>query len=337
MLASERNRALNELASRIAAHPKLKRAITEVLDEARQSADSDWRDRLRLSDEPEIGRLWQEIQDFENRYMDIAYDGKRLASRDDLILSILVEMVESLSRAHSSHNEHPRPGPTTEELERRLLAAVGEDRRREAKEVLRMARLSWKLRDDDNLLLGRLESQALKALHLAAERLRFAGRLAAGEPGETDAKALAVALRNPAGGPFRLAPKVSEHTREDQPRREVPRQMIGQPAAPGMASGRARRIRHAEHLTQFRAGEVLVCDAIQPSMTHLVPLAVAVVERRGGMLIHGAIIARELGIPCVNGIPKAVESIPDGELVTVDGHLGIVTIGPPEFDLERSS
>jgi phosphohistidine swiveling domain-containing protein len=37
----------------------------------------------------------------------------------------------------------------------------------------------------------------------------------------------------------------------------------------------------------------------------------------------------------VNGIPKAVESIPDGELVTVDGHLGIVTIGPPEFDLER--
>jgi pyruvate,water dikinase len=52
------------------------------------------------------------------------------------------------------------------------------------------------------------------------------------------------------------------------------------------------------------------------------------------MLIHGAIIARELGIPCVNGVAGAVERIADGELVTVDGYLGIVTVGPPEFDLE---
>jgi pyruvate,water dikinase len=52
------------------------------------------------------------------------------------------------------------------------------------------------------------------------------------------------------------------------------------------------------------------------------------------MLIHGAIIARELGIPCVNGIPNAVELLEDGQIVTVDGYLGIVTVGPPEFDLE---
>ena len=74
--------------------------------------------------------------------------------------------------------------------------------------------------------------------------------------------------------------------------------------------------------------------AIQPTMTHLVPLACAVVERRGGMLIHGAIIARELGIPCVNGIPRATELLEDGELLSVDGYLGIVTVGAPEFDLE---
>ena len=65
-----------------------------------------------------------------------------------------------------------------------------------------------------------------------------------------------------------------------------------------------------------------------------VPLAGAIVERRGGMLIHGAIIARELGIPCVNGVSDAILSIADGEVMTVDGYLGIVTIGPPEFDLE---
>jgi pyruvate,water dikinase len=71
-------------------------------------------------------------------------------------------------------------------------------------------------------------------------------------------------------------------------------------------------------------------------MSHIVPLAAAIVERRGGMLIHGAIIARELGIPCVNGVSDAILSITDGEIVTVDGYLGIATIGPPEFDLETA-
>ena len=69
-------------------------------------------------------------------------------------------------------------------------------------------------------------------------------------------------------------------------------------------------------------------------MTHLVPLAAEVVERRGGMLIHGAIIARELGVPCVNGIVDVMELLADGDFVTVDGHLGIVTVRPPEFNLE---
>ena len=93
-------------------------------------------------------------------------------------------------------------------------------------------------------------------------------------------------------------------------------------------------IRSPQDLGGFHAGEVLVCDAIQPMMTHLVPLAAAVVERRGGMLIHGAIIARELGIPCVNGVANVVELLRDGDRVTVDGYLGIVTLGEPDFGLE---
>ena len=69
-----------------------------------------------------------------------------------------------------------------------------------------------------------------------------------------------------------------------------------------------------------------MCDAIEPNMTFVVPLAVAIIERRGGMLIHGAIIAREYGIPCVTGIADATRIIQTGDIVTVDGHLGIVTI-----------
>jgi pyruvate,water dikinase len=114
----------------------------------------------------------------------------------------------------------------------------------------------------------------------------------------------------------------------------MPRQLVGQPASPGLATGKVRRIVAADDIKGFRAGDVLVCDAIQPMMTHLVPLAAGIVERRGGMLIHGAIIARELGIPCVNGVPEAAEQLADGQRVAVDGHLGIVTVGEPEFELE---
>jgi pyruvate,water dikinase len=61
-------------------------------------------------------------------------------------------------------------------------------------------------------------------------------------------------------------------------------------------------------------------------MTFVVPLAAGIVERRGGMLIHGAIIAREYGIPCVTGIPDATRLICSGDRLTVDGYLGLVII-----------
>lgn len=70
-----------------------------------------------------------------------------------------------------------------------------------------------------------------------------------------------------------------------------------------------------------------MCDAIDPNMTFVVPLATGIVERRGGMLIHGAIIAREYGIPCVTGVPDATSIIRTGDKVSVDGYLGIVVIG----------
>jgi phosphoenolpyruvate-protein kinase (PTS system EI component) len=41
-----------------------------------------------------------------------------------------------------------------------------------------------------------------------------------------------------------------------------------------------------------------------------------------------------MGIRCVNGVARAVVQLRDGDVVLVDGHLGVVTVGPPEFDLE---
>ena len=101
---------------------------------------------------------------------------------------------------------------------------------------------------------------------------------------------------------------------------------MGQAAGPGVAVGKARVILGPDDLFAFEKGEILVCDSIDPGMTFVVPLAAGIVERRGGMLIHGAIIAREYGLPCVTGAPGAAEWIKTGDTVTVDGFLGIVII-----------
>ena len=66
-------------------------------------------------------------------------------------------------------------------------------------------------------------------------------------------------------------------------------------------------------------------------MRFVVPLAAAVVKRRGGMMIHGAINAHEYGLPCGTGIPDATSSAQSGDLLTVDGYLGIVTAGSGEI------
>lgn len=52
-----------------------------------------------------------------------------------------------------------------------------------------------------------------------------------------------------------------------------------------------------------------ICDEIDPDMTFAVPLAAGIVERRGGVLSHGAIIAREYGLSCVTGVPHVTELI----------------------------
>ena len=93
-----------------------------------------------------------------------------------------------------------------------------------------------------------------------------------------------------------------------------------------MASGQARVVHSSSDLPEMTNGEMLVGDAVDPNMTFVVPLSAGIVERRGGMLIHGAIIAREYGLPCVTGVPNATSLIRTGVRVTVDGYLGIVTV-----------
>jgi pyruvate,water dikinase len=189
-------------------------------------------------------------------------------------------------------------------------------------ELLDLARASYRLRDDDNIHMGRIEAGLAAAVAEGRRRLDTVGN--AGE----DRAELRAALENLDFGD-RLHP--TRPLPPEESGRIWPRQLTGQPAGPGLAMGKARVVRSHADLADFAQGEILVCDAVDPNMTFVVPLAAAVVERRGGMLIHGAIIAREYGLPCVTGIPDATSLVQSGDLLTVDGYLGIVTVGSGEI------
>ena len=332
LLATQRNRSITELAQQLASSESLRTAVKELL--AKHAGSLKWltfRDELArvIDDATDFVRAFEDLSD---RFLDIAYDQERLHDQPEPLLRNIVELSH---RSRHSMGDRPAPGDSALALEEGLLNAVGPERHQEAIEMIETGRVSWKLRDDDNLLVARLESQLLRVLDAAAQRLRQNGRLN-GEGHLTDAHAqpLVRALRDASIGPVTIETSVQEKQTAATALGETPRQLIGQPASPGVATGVVRCIRGRDDLGKFREGEVLVCDAIQPTMTHLVPLASAIIERRGGMLIHGAIIAREFGIPCVNGVRNAADVLNDGDLVSVDGHLGIVTVGAAEFDLE---
>lgn len=101
--------------------------------------------------------------------------------------------------------------------------------------------------------------------------------------------------------------------------------MTGVGACSGVVEGRARVVTDPDR-TELDEGDVLVCEATDPSWISLFVVAAGVVTDLGGMLSHGAIVAREMGIPCVVGTRTASRAITDGRRVRVDGDRGVVEL-----------
>jgi pyruvate,water dikinase len=143
-----------------------------------------------------------------------------------------------------------------------------------------------------------------------------------------------------------LRPSVAERRevyRREQRRRHIPRVLLsdgsdaemdlpramddgairGTPASPGIARGTAHVIRSPVG-ARLEPGEVLVAPSTDPGWTPLFLTAGALVMEMGGMMSHGAVVAREYGIPAVVGVPDATGRIATGDQVTVDGSAGTV-------------
>jgi pyruvate,water dikinase len=101
--------------------------------------------------------------------------------------------------------------------------------------------------------------------------------------------------------------------------------LSGTPASAGTVTARARVILDPEG-AHLEPGEILVAPSTDPGWTPLFLTAGGLVMEMGGPNSHGAVVAREYGIPAVVGVPDATSRIATGQSITVDGAAG--TIGP---------
>jgi phosphohistidine swiveling domain-containing protein len=105
-----------------------------------------------------------------------------------------------------------------------------------------------------------------------------------------------------------------------------PDAIVGQPASSGIATGPARVITDPSEFPSFEPGDVLVAATTAPAWTPLFARAAAVVTDGGALAAHASIVAREYGIPAVVGTGDATRRLADGQLVTVNGTIGVVTV-----------
>jgi pyruvate,water dikinase len=271
LLSLRRNRELRELIYQINKDKKIRESLFHK----------------KIEDIEETFKI--KMESFLNNYETSTFKGEKIFTSKN-------EFIDFLLNSSKGFNEKVSSSP--KELEEEFLSKFTLPK---GKEILEVARASWKFRDDDNFYLGRIEAGVLEVYKVKKEKFH----------------------KNEELKPNFIKSTLQENHKDSEVNM---RRFTGQPASPGIGSGKARIISSHKEIFDFKSGEVLICDALDPNMTFIVPLASAILERRGGMLIHGAIIAREYGIPCVTGIGEVYKSIRTGDYIIVDGYSGTVSI-----------
>lgn len=325
LLAYDRNNKMKELAVDLTRLPELRNVLKEKLDSG--LSGDDLLDFLKTFREEK--ELWfvDSFLDLLISQMDVLYDNKTLESAPDIVLGVIIRLSKKFEQEDTTAVIESAPEYTV----KYFLAAKEQNLVDESEIWLRVGRVSWKLRDDDNILLGKLENQLLIYIEYGIELLRAKNKQV-DIPTKiilSDWESVYDALEDDTDLTIKRDESKSEQTRNTGIKS---RQIMGQPSSSGVYTGLARIITTLDDFKDVKNGEVLVFDAVQPQMTFIISLAGAIIERRGGMLVHSSIIAREMDIPAVNGVQDATTMIHTGDTVTVNGDLGVVVVGNGTFE-----
>jgi rifampicin phosphotransferase len=101
--------------------------------------------------------------------------------------------------------------------------------------------------------------------------------------------------------------------------------IVGSPVSPGLVEGIVRVVFDPGN-AHLVPGEIMVCPGTDPSWTPLFMAASGLVMEVGGMMTHGAVVAREYGIPAVVGVTKATSRLINGQRIQLNGSSGEITL-----------
>lgn len=102
-------------------------------------------------------------------------------------------------------------------------------------------------------------------------------------------------------------------------------QVKGTPVYEGNISGRACVVRDFAEVTKIRAGDILITHSTDVAWSPYFPILAGVVTELGGLISHGAVVAREYGLPCIVGATNATAIINDGDTINMNAVSGIIT------------
>lgn len=102
-------------------------------------------------------------------------------------------------------------------------------------------------------------------------------------------------------------------------------QVKGTPVCAGNISGRACVVRDFGEVRKIRAGDILVTHSTDIAWSPYFPILAGVVTELGGLISHGAVVAREYGLPCIVGAVNATSIINDGDAINMNAVSGVIT------------
>lgn len=122
-----------------------------------------------------------------------------------------------------------------------------------------------------------------------------------------------------------------EHNMEGiaAPKTRKPPILSGEIGAPGAVTGPAYYLRGKtpEMIAAFPEGAVLIADETDPDCMAAIKKCIAMLTRNGGVLCHAAITSRENLLPCIVGVDDLLETIKDGDIITIDANFNAIYVG----------
>jgi len=331
------NRELHELAQLLGRSPALRSTLLET------GGRLFWEQGQVEHSAEFAARFRRFLEDHGHREMDMDYYHPTWAGQPWIVLDSLALILRSSSSEAPAETVR-RQRQRYFETEHQFLGAAPEPLRFFFRELIRLARTYTTLDDLEHYQTTRINPVARRVAVALGQHLQGSGILDAAEDIFFAHKAdLEELLASPAEKRDDFRRKVYETKRSYEASRSqtpawtldetIPASTAGDgklfrglPGSPGRVTGPCFRVTDPQDFGRFPKNAILVARTTNPAWTPLFYSASGLITESGGPLSHGAVTAREMHLPAVMSIRRAMVIFQDGLVVTVDGTQGTVCL-----------